>query len=161
MPVNDSTITTLQVDNAEFLPHVKALINEGHSITLPLRGYSMRPFLKDGRDKALLAAPENISVDDVVLAEVREGVYVLHRIVAISGKQITLLGDGNITPEHCLAENICAKAIGFYRKGRTMPDSTNGMKWKLYSALWKRLRPVRRYLLFILNPHIPNRFKRK
>ena len=115
MPVNDSTITTLQVDNAEFLPHVKALINEGHSITLPLRGHSMRPFLKDGRDKALLAAPENISVDDVVLAEVREG----------------------------------------------MPDSTNGMKWKLYSALWKRLRPVRRYLLFILNPHIPNRFKRK
>ena len=40
--------------NAQFLPEVVKLLNEGHTVTLKLKGFSMRPFLEDGRDKALL-----------------------------------------------------------------------------------------------------------
>ena len=40
--------------NDVFLPFVIEQLNEGHTATLPLRGRSMRPFLEDGRDKALL-----------------------------------------------------------------------------------------------------------
>ena len=42
------------MDNARFLPEVIALANEGHDVTIPLRGFSMRPFLEDGRDLAIL-----------------------------------------------------------------------------------------------------------
>lgn len=38
--------------NLELIPEVISLLEEGHTVTLPLRGYSMRPFLEDNRDKA-------------------------------------------------------------------------------------------------------------
>ena len=135
--------------NAALLPEVVRLIDAGHTVTLPLRGYSMRPFLENGRDKALLAAVDNITLGMPVLAETYPDQYVLHRIVAIDGEHVTLLGDGNITPEHCRLSDIKAVAVAFYRKGRTVPDRTDGRKWRTYSWLWTRLRPIRRYLLFI------------
>ena len=159
MPKDRSSINVVQLENAAFLPHVTALISEGHTITLPLRGRSMRPFLEDGRDKALLAAPSDIAVGDAVLAEIHPGHYVLHRIIGIDGEKVTLRGDGNLADEYCRLEDIRAKATGFYRKGRTKLDSTNGLKWRLYSVVWTRLYPIRRYLLFAFHPHIPQRFK--
>jgi len=149
MSENRSTITTKQLANAEFLPHVVALLNEGHTVTLPLRGFSMRPFLEDGRDKALLKKAETVSVGDVILAELYPGHYVLHRIIRIEGDNITLRGDGNLSDEHCRLDHVRAIAIGFFRKGRSRADLTTGRKWRIYSAIWAHLFPIRRYLLFI------------
>jgi hypothetical protein len=149
MSENRSTITTKQLANAEFLPHVVALLNEGHTVTLPLRGFSMRPFLEDGRDKALLKKAETVSVGDVILAELYPGHYVLHRIIRIEGDNITLRGDGNLSDEHCRLDHVRAIAIGFFRKGRSRADLTTGRKWRIYSAIWTHLFPIRRYLLFI------------
>jgi hypothetical protein len=140
-------IKTMQMANALLLPEVVRILNEGHTVTLPLRGYSMRPFLENGRDKALLKAIEQPQVGDAVLAEIAEGHFVLHRIIRIEGDHVTLRGDGNLGDEHCRLANVKAKAIGFYRKGRTHLDRTDGRKWKVYSWIWMRLTPIRRYLL--------------
>jgi len=135
--------------NAVLLPEVITMIDEGHTVTLPLRGVSMRPFLEDGRDKALLTKPEPFGVGDAMLAEISPGRYVLHRVIGIDGDEITLRGDGNIANEHCKRKDVKAKAVGFYRKGRNTLDSTTGRKWRTYSWIWTRLYPIRRYLLFI------------
>lgn len=138
------------IPNAILIPEIVRQIGNGHTVTLPLRGISMRPFLEDGRDKALLTKPkEQPKVGDPVLAEVDPKRYVLHRIVAIEGDKVTLLGDGNLSPEHCTIRDIQASVMGFYRKGRTTLDSTDGWKWKVYSKIWMTLRPVRRWLLAI------------
>lgn len=155
-------ISTIQMANAQLLPHVVQLLSEGHTVTLPLRGNSMRPFLRDGRDKALLerldGKPE---VGDAVLAEVKPKIYMLHRIVAIDSEgNVTMRGDGNLHAEHCHLRDIRARAKGFYRKGREKPDMTDGRKWRIYSWWWTRLLPIRRYLLFILYPHFPARMLR-
>lgn len=154
-------IKTIQMANAVLLPEVVRLLEEGHTVTLPLRGYSMRPFLENGRDKALLRKPESINVGDAVLAEIAPKHFVLHRIVSIKGDHVTLRGDGNLGVEHCRLSNVKATAIGFYRKGREQIDSTDGRKWRIYSWVWTRLLPLRRYLLFAMHPHVPNRFKKK
>ncbi|MBQ9668696.1 MAG: S24/S26 family peptidase [Prevotella sp.] len=157
----DSQIKTRQMANAVLLPEVTRMIDEGHSVTLPLRGRSMRPFLEDGRDKALLVRMDREPrVGDPVLAEISKGHYVLHRIVAIDGQRLTLRGDGNLGTEQCTTGDIRALAVGFYRKGRTKADTTDALKWRLYSWLWMRLLPVRRYLLFALHPHIPNKIRK-
>ena len=145
--------------NEVFLPQVVALLEEGHTATLPLRGRSMRPFLEDGRDKALLQIVDTYREGDAVLAEISRGHFVLHRIIKIEGTHVTLRGDGNLGDEHCRLEDIRAKAVGFYRKGRTKLDSTDGRKWRIYSWWWTRLYPLRRYLLFALHPHIPARLR--
>ena len=156
-----SDIKTIQMANAVLLPEVVRLLEEGHTVTLPLRGYSMRPFLENGRDKALLRKPVCINVGDAVLAEIAPKHFVLHRIVSIKGDHVTLRGDGNLGVEHCRLGDVKATAVGFYRKGREQLDSTDGRKWRIYSWVWTRLLPLRRYLLFAMHPHVPNRFKKK
>lgn len=156
-----SDIKTIQMANAVLLPEVVRLLEEGHTVTLPLRGYSMRPFLENGRDKALLRKPKSINVGDAVLAEIAPKHFVLHRIVSIKGDHVTLRGDGNLGVEHCRLGDVKATAVGFYRKGREQLDSTDGRKWRIYSWVWTRLLPLRRYLLFAMHPHVPNRFKKK
>ena len=159
MSQHPDNIVMVELDNAAFLPHVVELVAQGHTVTLPLRGNSMRPFLKDGRDKAVLVAPHCPKVGDVVLAEIGRGHYVLHRIVGLDQQRVTLRGDGNRGNEYCTLDNIKAKAEAFLRKGRKKADSTNGRKWLIYSWWWTRLYPVRRYLLFLLHPHVPARLR--
>ena len=147
MPQGNLSIKEVQFANAVLLPEVVKLLEEGHTVTLRLKGFSMRPFLENERDKALLKVAKEIHVGDPVLAEINPGVYVLHRIVDINDDDVTLRGDGNLTTERCKREDVKARAIGFYRKGRKQLEKTDGWRWITYSWLWMRLFPVRRYLL--------------
>lgn len=139
---------TLELPNAPFLAEVRRLLAEGHTATILVRGNSMRPFLEHNRDSVVLTAVTHIRKGDAVLAEIEEGKYVFHRIIAIKGDEITLMGDGNVRgTEHCRKENVCANAAAFIRKGKTYtPDSR---AWRFHSWVWPRLLPLRRYLLFI------------
>jgi len=116
----------IEIPNAILIPQIIKYLEQGHTVTLPLKGYSMRPFLENNRDMALLTSPRNIRVGAPVLAEIAPKRYVLHRIVGIKGNQVTLLGDGNLSPEHCLTTDIKASVEGFYRKGRKKMDRTDG-----------------------------------
>lgn len=147
MSQNHITIKKVHYPNAVMLPEIIKLLEEGHTAKLRLRGYSMRPFLENDRDEALLKAVDEIHIGDPVLAEVSKGRYVLHRIIAIDNNTVTLRGDGNLQTETCLRDDVKGIAIGFYRKGRKKIEKTDGWKWKTYSWLWMRLFPLRRYLL--------------
>lgn len=140
-------VREIKLSNAEFLPEIVKLMDEGHTVTLRLRGFSMRPFLEDNRDKALMTKATNPKVGDPVLAEIEPKHFVLHRIIAIDGDNVTLRGDGNLGNEYCTLGDVKGAVIGFYRKGRTMLDRTDGWKWRTYSFFWTRLYPIRRYLL--------------
>lgn len=143
-----------EVANDIFIPQVINMINGGHTVTIGLRGYSMRPFLEDRRDKALIAKPSNITVGDVVLAEIGPRKYALHRIICINGDNVTLRGDGNLNVEVCKRDDIHGIAEGFYRKGRNRLDSVKGWKWRLYSFVWTRCFPIRRCLLFAYRAYL-------
>lgn len=147
MSQNDIKVTEVQFANSVLIPEIVKILNEGHTVTLRLKGYSMRPFLEDGRDKALLTKAINPKVGDPVLAEVGQRHYVLHRIIKIDGERVILRGDGNIGIETCNIGDVQGAVIGFYRKGRDTLDRTDDWKWKTYSFIWTHLFPIRRYLL--------------
>ena len=144
---DDIRINEVQFPNAILLPEIVKMLNEGHTVTLRLKGFSMRPFLEDGRDKALLTKPVNLKVGDPVLAEIEPKHFVLHRIISIQGDDVVLRGDGNLGTEQCKLKDVQGAVIGFYRKGRETLDRTDGLKWHIYSWFWTRLFPIRRYLL--------------
>lgn len=132
----------------QFMDAIKGFVNEGKTVTISLKGFSMRPFLEDQRDRALLTKPGNIKVGDPILAKLPNNKFVLHRVINIEDDTITMLGDGNLTPEFCYRKDVIASVVGFYRKGRQTLDRIDGRKWHYYSVVWMALRPVRRYLLY-------------
>ena len=137
-----------KLDNADFVPCIGKFVREGHSVTIQVRGFSMRPFVENARDKAVIAPCTSVKRGDAVLAKVEGGRFVLHRVIRVKGDRITLMGDGNIYgTEHCTISDVVGKVEAFIRKGRSVPDRTDGFKWKLYSVVWMHLRCVRRWLL--------------
>ena len=135
------------VENRVFLPQVVQLIENGHTATIVARGNSMRPFIEDGRDKLVLGRVDSIAEGDVVLAEVSEGCFVCHRVDKVAGGMVTMRGDGNVVGTEVFPkEKVRAKLIQVIRNGKTYTLTTS-RAWKLYSAIWPRLLPVRRYLL--------------
>ncbi|MCR4774675.1 MAG: S24/S26 family peptidase [Prevotella sp.] len=141
-------IKEIKLANEVLIPEIVEFLNEGHTVTLRLRGYSMRPFLEDNRDKALLIKAVTFKKGDAVLAEVSPRHYVLHRVIKINGDDVVLRGDGNIGCEYCKRSDVKGFVVGFYRKGSNKIDKTNSFKWRAYSCVWCFLYPVRRYLLF-------------
>lgn len=133
------------------------LVGEGVSVTFPVRGRSMLPFIIGSRESVVLQKPEKVWVGQVVLAlaDSADGVgwagrknhYVVHRVVAVDGDRVTLMGDGNLAGrEYCDIAGIKAVA--------THVVDAKGRRHDLYSGprcvaarLWGRLQPVRKWLL--------------
>ena len=42
------------ISNRDFFDYVERTIAEGHSVTIPVKGVSMHPFIRNGKDKAVL-----------------------------------------------------------------------------------------------------------
>ena len=70
-------------------------LNRGKVIQLTPQGISMLPFIQGGRDKVRIHKEERIEVGDIVLAP-HNGRLILHRVYAIDGTRLTLMGDGNL-----------------------------------------------------------------
>lgn len=129
----------ISLPNAELIPAIKQLIDEGHTATFRVRGFSMRPFLEDRRDSAVIApvSPADIRVGDVVLAEVSPRHYVLHRVSQRVGDDLTLRGDGNVRgTESCKATDVIGLATSFLRGRKERPTATTSLRWRTYSRLW-------------------------
>ena len=120
---------------------------EGVRVTFPVKGRSMLPFIIGDKDSVILRGPGVIDVGDVVLAWADGNRYVVHRIIRIDGDRITLMGDGNLTTEHCTLNDIKARVTHVVDDNKER-DLHN--RWRMLAArMWYWLRPVRRYLLAI------------
>lgn len=138
--------------NEEFLPQVIELANMGHDVTIPLRGFSMRPFLEDGRDRAVLVKIDRpLKVGDIVLTELWKGHYALHRLLHVSKTHAQMLGDGNLNPDPIVPiDQVKVIAKGFYRKGSKNFESVDCKRFRYYSWVWTKFNArQKRYLLAI------------
>lgn len=135
------------MSDKEIIESAIALVDDGLSVTFPVKGRSMLPFIIGSKESIILVKPGILAVGDVVLAWVEDCRYVVHRIISIDGDQVVLQGDGNVCGvEHCRVANVRAKAD-------YVVDARGGKhylycRWRIIAAkLWYWLRPVRRYLL--------------
>ena len=124
------------------LTQVPRLLDEGKAVLLKkIYGNSMLPFIRGGVDSVRLRKPEGVKVGDIVLA-VFGGRPVVHRVIAINGTKVTLMGDGN--PKGVTEEGDISNVLGVVDQ----IISPSGRKRKPGKGrLWRRLLPVRKYLL--------------
>ena len=132
----------------EIIEEAIRLVREGVNVTLPVNGNSMLPFIIGGKESVILRRLGLIDVGDVVLAWGDGCRYVVHRIIRIDGDNVTLMGDGNLTTEHCALSDIKARVTHVV----DAKDKTHYIynRWRMLGAkVWYWLRPIRRYLLAI------------
>ncbi len=130
------------VPNDILLGEVAAVLQEGREAVILPTGKSMLPFIREGVDRVVLRKKDNFEIGDIVLARF-DGRYLLHRIVALDGDAVTLMGDGNLRgQEKGRTDEIVGTVSAIIR-----PDGRRHAPGK--GRLWRALKPVRRYLLAI------------
>ena len=146
------------IDNDTFFADVLDVLREGRQATIPVKGYSMLPFIRGGKDLVVLEKADGpVKRDDIVLFHVdtREGGrWVMHRVLAVDGDQVDIMGDGvPKNHEHVRPNQIFAKAVTILRGGKRPVDPYAPGQIRLV-RFWQWLLPLRRYLLFVYR-HLP------
>ena len=142
------------VQNDEFFSQVLARLEDGHTATIPVKGFSMLPFIRGGKDLVVLEkADGELKKDDIVLFFIH-GKYIMHRVLRTDGHHFDIQGDGVwLGHEYPSREQILAKATKILRAGRKEVDPYSPKQLRLVHA-WQRLGRLRRYILFIYR-HLP------
>lgn len=147
------------VRNGLFFSEVTRLLKSGQTVTIPVKGCSMLPFIRGDRDAVVLegiesGTPEGRSrieakVGDIVLF-LYEGRHIMHRIIASDGDRLRIQGDGIIAnEEHCLRKDVFGKVVTILRKKSMQIDPYSPQMIRRL-AVWNVLKPIRRYLLAII-----------
>lgn len=136
------------IPNDVFFSWVETEISDGRSVQFRLKGNSMFPLLRSGKDDVLLCpcSKEGLKPMDVVLFRYKEN-YLLHRIRHIEGDNLYLQGDGSVkATEVCTFNDVVGKIDEIIRPGGRR-ISVNSRRWAFPSKLWLNLGPFR--ILFL------------
>ena len=131
---------TVSYDDSN-LSQIPQLLEEGKVVILKrVKGISMLPFIRGGVDSVKLRKVEGLKVGHIVLA-VFKGRPIVHRVIAINGNKVTLMGDGNLQGTE---RGDVSEVLGIVDEIIT----PSGHRHKPGNGrLWYRLLPVRKYLL--------------
>jgi hypothetical protein len=133
--------------NELFFKEVKALLEEGQQVRIPVKGRSMRPFLQDG--DTVVLAPVNlcpIRWGKIVLARTNICNIVLHRVVLINKDKIWLMGDAHARQrEQTVEKKVLAVVVAACRKNKDLKLDSFGKRCAV--VVWFLLLPFRGYLL--------------
>lgn len=131
------------IDTREYLDTVCAMLRDGErNVPVPVKGVSMRPFLRDQDMVYLNPIDEPLRPGDIVLYLRRNGQYILHRVCRCKRDgSFLMLGDSQLEPEPVAADQLRAK-VSSVRIGQreVRPGS---LHWWLFAYLWRWLAPVR------------------
>ena len=134
--------------NDQFFALVEKELDEGKTVKIRLKGNSMFPLLRSGRDSVILQkfAADSLKPMDVVLFKYC-GNYILHRIIKREGMRLLLQGDGVISAiEQCTVDDVVGKVVKVCRSsGKTI--SVDSKRWILLSRLWRSSELIRVLLL--------------
>ena len=142
----------LELSNELFFAEVEQLISQGESVTITIKGNSMRPWLQNSKHKVIVRPLANsiLQRGDIALFRYK-GKHILHRVVKIENDKITFSGDGNIgIKEQASKDDVIALVESIITpSGRVIECNSN--EWKTKSKLWLALpKFTRRIILGIL-----------
>ena len=137
------------IPNQLLFADVRRLLEEGTCVTINTKGQSMLPFIHGQRDQVVIKKTEEVAVGDILLCEISQGHYVMHRLIAVHGEHLRLMGDGNCyATEQCLKSDVLGKVVYIVRPDGKKIDCTSARE-RRKASLWNALRFMRRYLLAI------------
>lgn len=145
------------VGNDAFFETVISLLREGETVTVPVKGDSMLPFIEGGVDSVVLEGIEEGSAPghprrkakagDIVLFRA-DGRFIIHRILRIGDDGVAAIqGDGILkADDRCPSDRIFGRVVTVLKGGKRPVDVRSGL-YRLKVRIWLALKPFRRILL--------------
>ena len=150
-PVKPS-LAMKQIPNDLFFAWVETEIAAGRSVQFRLKGVSMFPLIRGGKDDVVLrpCSAEELCPMDVVLFKYK-GKHLLHRIIRREGDRLLIQGDGSyVAQEQCSVDAVIGKVQAIVRpSGKAV--SVESWQWRLPSFVWRKLGVLRNPFLRILH----------
>ncbi len=141
----------IEIQNKIFFEEVEKRLAQGEQVMLRVRGCSMMPLLRDGRDSVVIRAvrDEDVKIGKILFFRYH-GSWVMHRLKSIDGENLIFAGDGNYRKlEHATRDELVATVITVCRASGSEWDC-EGRLWRVLSFAWLSLPPfVRRVILAI------------
>lgn len=143
------------IENDLFFNNVTGLLKEGHTVTIPVKGWSMLPFIRPEKDTVTLCGTASYTPEgkeevspaagDIVLFRYH-GRFIMHRILEVRPDGIyRIQGDGvPKNEETCRYQDICGKVITINRNG-SVPIDPYSKKMMRRLSFWNLFKPFRRY----------------
>ena len=134
------------VDTNEYVSVLRALAEEGRTVSMLIAGNSMSPFLCHKRDYIYFTKPDReLRRGDMVFYQRDTGQYVMHRICRKKKDGYYIVGDGQSEVEGPVRrEQIFARIVRVKRKGKLL--GPGDFWWEFFEHVWTRLIPERRML---------------
>lgn len=123
---------------------IEELLAQGQSVQFTPIGSSMCPLFAPNRDQAIVepVCDRGLKRGDVVLYRRPQGPLVLHRIWKVKKDSYYMVGDNQCEIEGPLGrQQIKGIMVAMIRKGKYF--TTRNMWYRLGSAVWLWLRPIR------------------
>lgn len=113
-----------------------SVLNETDFVRIPVKGKSMRPFLKEGRDKVVLTKADAASIKKGDIVVFKKGdAYLLHRVVSLGGGVFSIMGDNETNPDCGISpQSIVASVKSVERNGKVIDK--NHPLWQFYSRVF-------------------------
>nr|MBE6544537.1 hypothetical protein [Oscillospiraceae bacterium] len=125
---------------------IEEKISDGGSVELSIRGVSMRPLLREGKDSVVLSPlMGRLKKGDIALFRRNNGAYVLHRVAKVADSRYSFVGDNQYFLEPVIDAQIIAVVSAIRRDGRLF--ECGNFAYRVYAFLWQTSRPLR-FLLF-------------
>lgn len=134
---------------SELEPLMQKVFSQNGVFQFYPHGTSMLPFVKEDRDKVLLeAVSQTPKKYQIVLYKRKNGAFVLHRIVAVTGDTYTMRGDHQYVNELGISrEQIIGRVCGIVRNGKTI-DPNHGLEYAK-AVFWVNTVHLRKCLWFV------------
>lgn len=130
-----------------FIDHIKELLLIKKEVSIKASGDSMLPLIRGDRDIVLIKSIkfDELSIGDIVLFKYNNEL-VVHRVISIDDKIITLRGDGNKWGvEKCLFEDLIGKVFCI-KRGRFTVDCESILS-RTFKIIWCSNNRLRVFLL--------------
>lgn len=146
--------TSKVVPNTLFFEQVDALLQNGQRVTLPIKGNSMLPFLREGKDNVVLESAVGwVPKPGDTMLFVHFAKHLLHRVIAVKEDLFLMRGDGCRAwqvEQEPLEQMVAVMTHVIRPSGRCV--SVKSVAWRLPSWLWRHAGAFfRRAFLWVYN----------
>ena len=148
--IQSSTGNMKPIPNDIFFAQVASELAAGRTVSFKVKGNSMFPLLRSGKDIVFVAPVNQPVVKKDVVLFYHKGRHVLHRVIKIEGNLYTIQGDGvYASREYGTGEDIIGVVTHIARGGgERIP--LNSFRYRLYSNFWCATSFAKKYMLYIL-----------